>query len=928
MTTITRVAAVFVLAALAACGSSEPTPPPNGTNPKTEPDVKKPLPGSQSTIDVRKLDLLKGLDRRVLENGMTVLVKEDRRLPMVSTVLTYRIGSVHEKDGETGLAHFLEHMMFKGTDKYRKGDIDWITYLAGGMNNAYTSEDMTSYYFTVSSDTLNQFLELEANRMRGCTLDKTEFEAERGPVLSELGGRLDTPWGRLYYEMEQKIWKSHSYRHPTIGYRADVEKMTYEQMKAFYDAYYGPNNATLVVVGDCDKEQVFAKVKELFGPIAKVKTPVVPVATEPPQTAENRFDVTSKNVVGRLGLAFRTAKVGTAEDYILDLVSSILAGGEDARLDKRLIVKDGMAITVEAANEARQHDGVFWIFCEMAKGRKIEEAEAAIGEELEKIAKEGVPERELQKVKNLRAAQFVYDKEEQYNVADAIARFEALGVPDYLKSYLARIDAVKPADIQRVVKAIFQKANRTVGYAPPGKKSSGGARDRRGWKAAKQQGTGPAPEFGEYYETRLPNGLTVCVKPVRHLPIQVMRAYVNAGFVNEDPAKAGVAHLVADLLDQGVAPPTGTPRSAEEIAEQVAFIGGQLTTGQTGASIKVTSNHATFAWDLLRDVVLYPTFPADKVIDKRDHQLDELAAMQDSPAEVAQMKLYEAIYPGHPMQRPGLGLEATVKNLTRDDVLAHYRRFFRPENTIIAIAGDVDPQAVVEEVKKRFGEWAGKGEFVAPSFPRIAPQEKPLLITEYRMEKLQCNYALGHLSVDRSNPDWYALKVLEYVFCRGTGFTDRLSHHVRDDLGLAYTIGGDITSGADEWPGPFVIVFGSEAAKCDPEKQKPTAYEETMRMLRELVDKGATDKEVDAAKLYLLRAFSQRWETTDNLATYMITVKRMNLGIDYSLKFRRAISAVTKDDVARVAKAYLHPDAITTVIVGPVDKDGKVKTEK
>jgi zinc protease len=746
-------------------------------------------------------------------------------------------------------------------------------------------------------------------------------------VLNELNRNLDTPWGKLYYEMDQKIFKEHSYRHPVIGFREDLEKMTYDDMAGFYRDYYGPNNATLVVVGDCDKEKTFAKVKELFGGIEKVKTPKVPVASEPPQKAENRVEVKSDYEVARLGMAFRTAVVGSAEDYILDIVSMILAGGDDTRLHKRLVDGDQVATDVGASNSTRKHDGIFYVFAELRPQKELKAAESAIIDELGKLAKDGVGERELQKVKNLRAAQFVYEKEEQYSVADAIARFEAYGVPDYLKTYLAKIQAVTAADVQRVAKAIFTEKNRTVGLAPAGGKRSGaGDRDRKSWRKPRQS-EGPAAEFGEYHEFRLPNGLTLCVKPARHLPILAIQAYVNAGHVYEDPAKAGVAHLVGDLLDQGTRPPTGAPRTAEEIAEQVAFVGGHLATGATGASIKVLTSHTGFAWDLLRDMLLHPAFPEKRVNDKRDEQLAAITSIQDSPADVARLKFYEAIYPGHPMGRPAFGLKTTVANLEREDVIAHYRRFFRPENAIIAVAGDVDPQEVLAEVRKRFGEWTGKGDFSLPAMPRVLPQEKPALITEFKEDQLQLNYAIGHLSVNRANPDWTALRVLEYVFCKGSGFTDRLSQKVRDQLGLAYSIGGDMTSGAEEWCGPFGIYFDTPVEKADPEKTKPTAYEATQVLVKELVEKGVTDKEVDAAKKYLLRSFAQRWETTDGLAAYMVSVKRLNLGVDYSLRFRRAVGAVTKEDLARVAKDHLRPEALTTVVVGPVDKDGKVKTK-
>jgi zinc protease len=901
---VSRIALALIALIVTGCGGASPTPD-AGSSPKESPTVKS---SSAPTLDVSRLDLLKGLERRVLGNGMTVLVKEDHRLPIATVVTSYRVGSVHEVEGATGLAHFLEHMLFKGTRTLKKGEIDAITFEAGGMNNAYTTNDYTAYWFTVHAESFDRFLEIEADRMRNCLLDRSEWESELKVVIEELNRSLDRPWGRLYHEIEPAVFKNSSYHHPVIGFRKDLENMKYEDMVKFYQDHYGPNNATMVVFGDVKKDAVFARVQDLFGRIPPVKEAVPPKMPEPPAEKEARLEFETDKSLHRLGVAYRSDRVGTPTDIRLDVLSQILATGKDSRLYKKLVDGNGPCSEVSTANDSRRHDGVYFVFAELREKRDPGEVEKTILEELERLKKEPVSSREIQKAKNIISSNFVYSKERQYSLADDIARFEAFGVPEYLKEYLARIHAVTAAELQESARALFTKENRTAAVA-----------------RAKARRTPPAPsvsgssaEFGEYYEYRLSNGLTILVKPKRDLPIVSMQAYVDAGQGSEPEEKAGVSTLLGMLLDQGVAPPGGTARSAEDIAVLVDFTGTQLSTTATGVAIKTLTPHEQAMYDLLRDLLLYPTLPAEKVADKKDLQLSELRGRSDAPEIVARDLFNEAVYEGHPMHRPDQGYAKTVELLTRADVAAHHRRCFRPDNTIIAVAGDVNPQSVLRDLRKRFLEWAAPGPTDLAALPAVVRQRRPKRVVESR-ETNQINYVVGHLSVDRNHPDYFALRVLEHVFCRSTGFADRLSKTVRDDAGMAYEVWGILTQGADRWPGPFMIYIGTAAENG----AKP--LDMTLKIIDDLQGEGPTDAEIARAKNYLLRSLPFAWEATDQLAQYMITLRRLNLGIDYPARYVRAIRAVTKDDLLRVAREHLNSSALTTVIVGPVDKEGNVK---
>src|SRR5581483_10673641 len=257
------------------------------------------------------VDLLAGLERRELPNGLAIVVKEDHRLPTLTAMLAYRVGSVNEPDGLTGVSHFFEHMVFKGSSRYKRGDIDLVTYRCGGENNAYTTHDMTGYWFHVHSSHLDEVLDILADTCGRSTLDPQEFELERGPVLQEMNIWLDGPWGELERTLEKTIYTQSRYRHPVLGWREDVEKLTRDRMAEYYKAYYKPNNASLVINGDVNKADVFRRVEKAFGAIPRGKDADEAHWAEPAQTEERKVELKTELPSDRFIMAFRTDRAGS-----------------------------------------------------------------------------------------------------------------------------------------------------------------------------------------------------------------------------------------------------------------------------------------------------------------------------------------------------------------------------------------------------------------------------------------------------------------------------------------------------------------------------------------------------------------------------------------------------------------------------------------
>jgi zinc protease len=418
--------------------------------------------------------LTRGARKTVLSNGLTLITKEVHESPVVATMIWYRVGSRNEELGQTGKSHFLEHMLFKGTDRYRKGEIDLITLTNGGANNAFTWLDFTAYYFTFASDRWHAALEIEANRMRNTSFALKEFEAEKRVVQEELRIGLDGPWEALENEVWAAAFRQHPYHWPTVGWIEDLDAASAADMKAYYDKWYHPRNATLVLVGDFVTADVVARVKRLFGSIPagpKVKQPGI---VEPPQKGEKRVVVKKASPVERILIGYHAPQVGYPDSYPLHVLEALLSTGKASRLYKRLVEVDQSVTNVKASYHAHIDPSLLYVQAELKPGSELKAVEHAITQELERFRREEVSPAELEKAKRQFEAELVLANEEPLQQAMLLGQYETIAVGEmipkesrghkYLDSLLPRILAVTASDLARVAGRYLVDDNRTVGY--------------------------------------------------------------------------------------------------------------------------------------------------------------------------------------------------------------------------------------------------------------------------------------------------------------------------------------------------------------------------------------------------------------------------------------------------------------------------------
>ena len=406
-----------------------------------------------------------------LENGLKILLLEEHKAPVVTVHVWYRVGSRNEQPGATGLSHFLEHMMFKGTSKVGPGQFSKTVQKNGGRDNAFTSDDYTGYFETFASDRFELALELEADRMRGLLLDPKEVESEKKVVMEERRLRTDDdPVSALRESMDAVAFLEHPYRQPVIGWMSDIEALTREDLVRHYNAYYVPNNAVLIVVGDFRSDELLPKLRRVFGAIPRGPEPPRVRAVESAQRGERRLVLKKEAELPFVFMGYHVPDLKHPDNFALELLAYILSGGKSARIYKSLVYEKQLALYAGGGYERESVDpNLFPLYASVMPGKTAEEVERALAAEIERVKNEPVPDQELEKAKNQVEAGFLLGQDSVFNLARQLAEYEIVAGWRTWEDYLPGIRAVKAEDLQRVARAYLTADNRTVAVLIPTK---------------------------------------------------------------------------------------------------------------------------------------------------------------------------------------------------------------------------------------------------------------------------------------------------------------------------------------------------------------------------------------------------------------------------------------------------------------------------
>ncbi|MEK6680026.1 MAG: pitrilysin family protein [Nitrospirota bacterium] len=419
----------------------------------------------------------KKVEEFVLSNGLKIIAMEEHKAPTVTFQVWYKVGSRNEATGKTGLSHLLEHLMFKGTQKYGKGEFSKIVAKNGGNENAFTSRDYTAYFEVFSSDRIHLSLELESDRMTNLLIDEKEFQLERNVVKEERRMRTDDePTSLVVEELYAMAFKVHPYHSPIIGWMSDLDTLARDDLYNHYKKYYMPNNATIVVVGDFDTKTLIPKIKEHFEKIPKGEAPAKINIKEPEQLGERRTTLHKEAQLPFVFIGYHTPNIGNKDEFALEVVSNILSAGKSSRLYQDIVYEKQLALYAGGDYGRIAADpSLFYFYGGLKPGKTTKELEDALYAEIEKLKTEPVTDRELQKSKNQVEASFIFAQDSIFYQAMQIGQIETIGIGyKYLDAYVDNIRRVTKDDIMRVAKTYFTEKNRTVGILIPVKQNGKG----------------------------------------------------------------------------------------------------------------------------------------------------------------------------------------------------------------------------------------------------------------------------------------------------------------------------------------------------------------------------------------------------------------------------------------------------------------------
>jgi zinc protease len=859
-----------------------------------------------------------------LQNGLTVILHQDRSTPIVTVGTWYHVGSKNEVEGRTGFAHLFEHMMFQGSANY---DNDFFTPLqeAGGSINGTTNQDRTWYFETVPANFLELALFMEADRMGNLlpAMTQEKLDNQRDVVKNERRQRVDNqPYGTAFEKIGEIMYpKGHPYNWTTIGSLEDLQAASLDDVKSFFRQYYVPNNTYLVLSGDFDDKQARIWVEKYFGPIAKGADITRPNPAMPKLDKEIRTTIEDAVPLQRRYYVWHGVRAYAPDEAALDILSFILSTGRTSRLQSNLIYGKEIAQQVGAFSATNEIAGTFQIQATARPGKSLDDIEKEIDAEIAKIKTTPPTADEMSRALNSIESQTINGLQTVLGKAGQLTSYAGyVGKPNWFQEDLDRYRKVTPADVQRVANS-YLGANRLVmTYVPRAGEAPRGARDanrptsvktekkdaaRTAEQAAKLPKPGPNPIFSlpPIEKTKLANGLEVWMVHQNELPIISMNLVLKTGTANEPNDKTGVSNMVSQLLDDGTA-----KRSAAEIANQLQSIGANVNAGSgwdsTNVSLQTLTKNLDSALDIYADVVQNPAFPPTELESLRARSLVGLRQQKANPNAIANVAFNKVLYGDHPYGRDNT--ETTIKAISRDDVVKFYDLNYRPNNGTLIVVGSFDKNTLVSKLENAFGGWK-QGEITTASLPATKPLERPGIYIVDRPNSAQSVVSIGQIGVDRMNPDYVSIQVMNAIL--GGGITSRISMNLREDKG--YTYGANSGWVYRRGPGPF---------RAGGDIQTAVTKEAVIEFMKELNGiRGSipvTQAELEYNKQSIIRRFPAGFETVGAISAQLSNIVVYSLPESYFNEFIAKVNAVTIDDVNRVAKKYLDPDKMAIVIVG------------
>jgi zinc protease len=855
--------------------------------------------------------------RFVLPNGLTLIVHEDHKAPIVAVNIWYHVGSKNEKPGRTGFAHLFEHLMFNGSENYDKDFFGPLEQAGATDMNGTTNEDRTNYFENVPTNALDVALWMESDRMGHLTgaISQAKLDEQRGVVQNEKREGENEPYGTVEDFLTPRLYPAnHPYSWTVIGSMEDLNAAKLDDVKEWFRTYYGAANAVVVVAGDIDTETAKKKVEQYFGDIPAGPPVARQEAWIAKRTGSQRGVMQDRVPQARIYKVWNIPGWGTADADYLDLVSDVLTSGKSSRLFKRLVYDDQIATDVSATVELREIGGLFTIRATARPGIELPRVEKAVDEELRRLLATGPTPAELRRVKTRYRAAFIRGIERIGGFggkSDVLARGEVIaGRPDY---YQVRLQRVQQATLAQLLSSARQWLNDgvyTLEVHPyPEFQTARAGADR---SKLPTPGTPPDTKFPQLERATLSNGLKVVLARRSAIPQVRFDLLLDAGFAADKAGIPGTASLAMAMLDEGTA-----KRTSLQINDQLAQLGANLVTGSkldvSSVSLEALRENLDASLAIYGDVILDPSFPRSDFERLKKQRLAQIQQEKADPVGLALRVFPGLLYgKGHAYSNPwtGSGTEESTEKITLNDLVRFHRDWFKPNHATLIVVGATTMAEIRPKLERTFAAWK-PGEVPSKDIATVSQQPHPVVYLIDRPGSLQSLIIAGNVAPPKANPEEVSIQTMNGVL--GGDFSSRVNMNLREDKHWAY---GAYTFFRDaRGQRPFVAY-----APVQTDKTKEALIELDKELRGIVKDRPIQPDEISRAQASLTLTLPGSWETMAALSGAIGDIVTFGLDDRYYDTFAEKVRAQTAQTVTAAAADVVHPDQLVWVVVGDRSK--------
>lgn len=849
----------------------------------------------------------------VLDNGLTLIVHEDHKAPIVAVNIWYHVGSKNEKAGRTGFAHLFEHLMFNGSENYNKDYFQALEAIGATDLNGTTGNDRTNYFQNVPVAALDRVLFLESDRMGHLlgAIDQAKLDEQRGVVQNEKRQYDNQPYGREDEIIPRSVFPvGHPYSWSVIGSMEDLDAASLQDVKTWFSTYYGPSNAVISIAGDVNPEDILQRVKKYFGAIPPGPSLTVPGVNLAKRTEDTRTSYQDNVPEPKVSMIWNVPQWGTREAAMLDLASRILSSGKTSRLYKKLVYEDQIASRTYTYLDAMEIAGNFYMVAFAKPGKKASEIESAMNAIMAEFLEKGPMQEELDRVRATYFANLLKGIERIGGFggkSDILASNEVYGgSPDHYKTMARYVAEAKVEDIHKVCKDWLSEGRFILVCEPfPQMKPAETTVDRSSLPAL---GKAVSSSFPDLQKATLKNGLQVVLAQRKGVPTIAGRLLMHAGYASDAASKSGLANLAMDMIDEGT-----KTRDALQISEQMQLLGASIYAGSDMdySYLNFTTLKPTFepTLELWADILLNPAFSPKEFERLKKQHLDDIEREKSDPFDMALRVLPQVLYgKGHPYGIPlyGSGFQQTVNSITIEDVQKFYQSWIKPNNATLVIVGDVDMAQLKTKLESLLGDWK-KGDIAKVPVADVSNATSQKIYLINRPEAVQSVILASYLTVPYGKVSQPSLDAMNNLF--GGDFVSRLNMNLREDKHWSYGAGSTVFNTNGQRPlVAYVQVQG--------DKTKESIQEIMKEFTIINKDKPISDDEFSRVQENMTMQLPGMWETNNAVGSSVVEMVKYNLSDDYYKTYDTKVRQLTKEEIQRVTKQIINSDMIRWIVVG------------